>query len=67
MKVTDKEIQNWKNEINKMSHIEMASLQRFAPSGHPVFNTTMPLYDYFRIRFSDLGGMTTAISKAIGW
>ena len=65
--MTDKEIQNWKDKIDKMSQIEMASLHRFAPSGHPIFDSTLPLYDYFRIRFSNLGGMTPTISKAIGW
>lgn len=62
--MTEEEIQEWKNKIDGMSQTEMASLQRFAPAGHPVFNSTFPLYEYFKEHFK---GMTPQISKAIGW
>ena len=63
----EKEINEWKEKIDNMSQWEMARLQRFAPSGHPVFDATLPLYDRFEKRFKELGGMTPAISKSIGW
>jgi len=60
-------IAEWKDRINKMSQAEMASLRRFAPIGHLVFDQQYPLCKYFEQRFSDLGGMTPQISKQIGW
>ena len=62
--MTEKEIQDWKDKIDKMSQTQMASLWRFSPSGHPVFNTTLPLFDYFQTKFK---GFTPEISKKIGW
>ena len=62
-----KEIESHKAKIDEMGHHEMASLHRFAPSGHPYFDTTLPLNTYFKQRFQKLGGFTPAISKAIGW
>lgn len=53
--------------INNLSQIELARLYRFAPSGHPYFDSHLPLYEIFLERFTSLGGMTTEISKAIGW
>ena len=54
-------------KINQMSQIQMAHLQRFAPSGHPYFDDRLPFYEVFSKRFKELGGMTPAISKTIGW
>ena len=65
--MTEEEVKAWKERIDKMSHAEMAGMHRFAPSGHPVFDSTLPLYDHFKARFESLGGMTTEISKQIGW
>lgn len=65
--MTEQEIGEWKEGIDQMSQIEMASLRRFAPSGHPVFRCDLPLFDYFEAKFRALGGMTPEISKAIGW
>lgn len=53
--------------IEKMSHEEMASLWRFAPSGHPYFDDRLSMFVVFEARFKKLGGMTTEISKKIGW
>ena len=54
--------------INTMSHLEMGRAWRFYPSGHPYFNIEFPeLVSAFNERWNELGGMTTAISKAIGW
>ena len=66
-KLTDEAVQQWRDKIDEMSQMQMASLQRFAPSGHPVFDSQYPLYDYFQEKFKAKGGMTPAISKAIGW
>lgn len=54
-------------EINKMSHEEMTHLWRFAPSGHPYFDKTKPYLQIFEKRFKEFGGMTSEISKKIGW
>ena len=54
-------------EINSMTQTQMARLWRFAPVGHPYFDTTKPYYKIFEERFEKLGGMTPAISKKIGW
>jgi len=62
-----KEIQEWRDKIDQMSQRDMAHLLRFAPAGHPVFRSDLPLYDYFQGRFNALGGMTPQISKDIGW
>lgn len=55
------------DQINAMSQSEMCQLWRFAPSGHPYFDSELPYYDIFKARFDSLGGFTPAISKAIGW
>jgi hypothetical protein len=64
--LTESEIEQWKQKINEMTQMECAKLQRFAPSGHPVFRSDGPLADYFQTHFQSLGGMTPQISKAIG-
>ena len=61
-----KDLRQQKAEIDKLGHLEMAKLVRFAPLGHDYF-TYGPLYDYFMARFQSLGGMTPSVSKAIGW
>ena len=54
--------------IRTMSHMDMAYMWRFTPSGHPYFNTDYPLLTRaFADRWELLGGMTPAISKKIGW
>jgi hypothetical protein len=54
------------NQINEMSHFEMCSLWRFAPSGHPFFNITLPYAEVFQARlFNHFGGFTPEISKAL--
>lgn len=59
-----------KTELKKiygLSHREMARKFRFASVGHPWFDLTKSYYRHFERRFKKLGGMTTAISKEIGW
>lgn len=62
--MTDEEIIE---KINNMSQTEMARLWRFAPSGHPYFDSTKPFFKIFKERFDNFGGFTPAISKTIGW
>jgi len=65
--MTEEEIKKDKEIIDKMTQREMASLWRFAPSGHSYFDSTLPLFDYFNARFKKLGDFTPEISKSIGW
>ena len=53
--------------INTLSQLDMARLVRFAPAGHIYFDMTKPYSQIFHKRFKELGGMTTVISKRIGW
>lgn len=54
------------DEINKLSHIEMAKLWRFAKPGHIYFDSTLPYNKIFEKRFFEFGGMTSRVSKIIG-
>jgi hypothetical protein len=65
-KMTLEDIEEIK-KIYVMPRLEMARLYRFAPAGHPWFDSTKPYYKYFERRFKQLGGMTPAVSKEIGW
>ena len=63
--MTEQEIAKHKEEIDKLSQIEMARLWRFTPSGHVYF--TPSLSDYFKKKFQEKGWFTPEISKTIGW
>jgi len=63
--MTEKEINEWKLKIDKMSRFEMCRLWRFAPIGSPLFDKTTPVYNHFKIRFDQLGGFTPEISKRL--
>ncbi len=54
-------------EIDGMSQEEMAILSRFAPVGHIYFDSSKPYNAIFKRRFEEVGGMTPALSKKIGW
>jgi hypothetical protein len=54
-------------KINAMSHLALANLWRFAEAGHPYFDNRKPYFVHLEKRFIELGGMTPAISKQIGW
>ena len=64
--MNDLELQKHKNEIDKMSRLEMAGKIRFGESGH-IYFTDETLYKYFTDRFNSLGGWSSEISKALGW
>jgi len=66
MKILTEEETKTIETINQMSQMEMASLWRHAPSGHPYFDTSKPFFKVFDKRFKELGGFTPEISKAIG-
>jgi hypothetical protein len=65
--MTEAERTVWLRKIDEMSQMEMASLQRFAPAGHPIFDCSNNLSEYFKERFNKKGGMTPEISKELGW
>ncbi len=54
-----------KAEIDGLTQVQMAHRWRFAPTGDPVF--VGDAGKYFNERFTELGGMTTKVSKQIGW
>ena len=64
---TAEEIERMKETIKGMDAYSLASLQRFAKPGHPYFRSDLPLYEVFKARFAEVGGMTPEISKSLGW
>lgn len=65
--MTDEQVRAEKNKIDAMTQMDMARLWRFAPNGHPYFDTHLPLYEHFAKRFKLLGGFTPIVSKTLGW
>ena len=65
--LTDEQIENVKEEISNLSRHEMCRLMRFAPIGHPYFDTSLPFNEVFKVRFDKLGGFSPEISKRLGW
>ena len=63
--MTPEEIQEHKDNIDKMTHYDMAHHWRFAPVGDPYFSV-VALSDHFKLRFDEFGGWTPEISKAVG-
>ena len=56
----------WLPIIDKLTHKELAIIWRFAPPEHEIFADSQ-LYLHFRKRLFKLGGITSEISKEIGW
>jgi len=55
-------------EINNMSHLELARIWRFAPSGDEMLDMTKPYSKIIEHRlFEEFNGFTPKISKALGW
>jgi len=65
--LTETEIEEHLKTIACMDHYALAQLHRFAPAGHPYFDSSGRLYPAFKARFDSLGGMTPEISKQVGW
>ncbi|MHA1585656.1 MAG: hypothetical protein ACTSWL_10405 [Promethearchaeota archaeon] len=62
------ELQKIKKDIDNMSHFEMAYLIRFSQAGDIYFRSDIPeISEYFAKQFKALGGMTSVISKEVGW
>lgn len=58
----------WIEYINTLDHFRMGHLYRFLPAGVPFFNTDYPtITDAFQKRWKGYGGMTTELSKKVGW
>ena len=55
-----------KKEIDDMSQDAMCRLWRFAASGHPLL-INGDTGEYFQKVLSEKGGMTSEISKRLGW
>jgi hypothetical protein len=53
-------------EVDAMDHTELARLWRFAPGGDPRMQGEVGQRVKHRL-FTELGGFTPEISKAIGW
>ena len=56
----------WLSIIDKLTHKELAIIWRFAPPGYEIFADPY-IYSHFRKRLFKLGGITSEISKEIGW
>ena len=54
-----------KKEIDGMTQYQLCSRWRFAPVGDPLFQGDTG--DYFTKRVREKGGMTSEISKSLGW
>lgn len=65
--MTEQERIECKKEIDEMSQWKMAYLQRFSTVGLPAFNIDNDLYDYFKESSQKKGGMTSRLSKELGW
>jgi len=64
--MTDEELKQEIERINRLGREQMARLWRFSPPGHRYFKS--PLAEHFKKRFFDeLGGFSPEISKKIGW
>jgi len=66
--LTPEQIEEYKKSIDGMTQYDMGRLQRFAPIGHPIFDSRNEgLYEYFQEKFKSLGGMTPGLSKELGF
>lgn len=52
--------------IDQMTQQDCARFYRFADSGNPIIQSPV-LWERFMARFNETGGMTPAVSKAVGW
>ena len=64
--MTDDERKQLEDRINAMSHRDMAIFWRFGKSDDPIIQDK-ELFKRFRTRFDEHGGMTSELSKDIGW
>lgn len=55
-----------RNQIDAMTHMELARLWRHGRSEDPLLQGDAGLHVKHRL-FTELGGFTVEVSKAIGW
>jgi hypothetical protein len=61
------EVQSAINDVNNMTHYELARLWRFGTSDH-LYIKTPAIFDAVMNRlFEHFGGITPSISKQVGW
>jgi hypothetical protein len=64
--ITPEAHQQHLDDISSMSHFDMCHLWRFAPPGHPYFDSSLPYAEVFKERlFTHFKGFTPEISKAL--
>lgn len=66
MKVSKQKIEELKKEVDNLSHEQMAKIYRFSPVGHDYF-TNQEVASHFLTKFKNFGGMTSEMSKQIGF
>lgn len=57
---------NTVEDIESLTHEDMARLWRFASSGHPCFMTGHEMQRAFERRWKNFGGWNPALSRRIG-
>ena len=62
--LTEDEVKEWKLALSAMSQAELGKLQRYAPVGHPVFDSKYSIHKHFEQCFK---GFTPELSKKVGW
>jgi len=55
------------DQINNMTHTQMANHYRNAPLGTPEFMRDTPECKAFNKRWEDFGGWNPVVSKQVGW
>ena len=60
-------IEYWTKWIEQASLFEMCVMERYAPGGHVAFRSDIGIGVLFERKFYELGGMTTKVSKQIGF
>jgi len=64
--MNNEQLQKYHEKIDTMDQLQMAARWRFAEAGDVIFSIP-ELFEHFKKRFNELGGMTSEISKKLGW
>ena len=64
--MTPEEIKHWTQVIDGLTHEMLVRYLRFLPPGHPIF-VTDELVKHFNQRLDSFGGITSMLSKTVGW
>ena len=66
--VNEKQKIQIRKTIDMLDQYECAKMYRFScKDQNPIFDSRNGLFEYFMKKFSSVGGMTSSISKSIGW